>query len=67
MVKSGRSVLRSFRSKYKELFRSETEICSVGTLFYPTKKRINSLLLERKDHEAKWLYPWLGSGWKNEP
>ena len=40
--------IRSFRSKYKKLFRSDPEICLLGSFFYQTKGRKNSLFLERK-------------------
>ena len=46
--------IRSFRSKCKKLFRSEPEICSIHSFFYPTKARNISLFLERKGRGTKW-------------
>ena len=37
------------RSKYKKFFRSELEICSIDSFFYPIAERNNSVLKERKD------------------
>ena len=45
--------IRSFRSTYKKLFRSEPEICLLDSFSYPTKERNNSLFLERKDRGTK--------------
>ena len=44
--------IRSFRSKYKKLFRSEPEICLTDSFLYPTKDGSDSLLFDRhrKDH-----------------
>ena len=41
--------------KNKKLFRSEPEICSEDSLFYPTKERNNSLFLERNDRKPSIL------------
>ena len=40
--------IRSFRSMYKRLGRSEPEIYSTDSFFYPTKERNNSLFFEKK-------------------
>ena len=48
--------MHSFRSKYKNLFSSEPEICLIDSFFYPTTKQNNSLSLEEKDHGITW--PW---------